>query len=436
PPDFLSDAAAYRGPFLWLGWDVGQLQGAMGPDAFSRKTGFLYRRVEGFDAPAGPDGIPGFYRFVDYKGKRFTKLAFRRSGDGSVVASPEMTIVSTVSARVLASAVRSTDGAATPYVTLQGKFFYVADDPFVYIYEQDRYLVLADLLFDFLDLPPRSRTRYAVLRLEDIHPDYDVRLLYQAVDLLRKRRVPFAISLIPDYVAAGAPESSGTAMTSRPEFLRALRYAVKNGGVILLHGYTHNAPGLADCPSQASGYDYEFWDRCAQSALPGDSAESALARIAKAQALAAAAGFSPVGWVTPHYTASPVDFEAFGRIFDRTIQRVRYAFDGAQGAGAAAFVAQFFPYTIYKDHYGQFVWPENLGYVPMPESPPGDQPAPDIAAAADLSWVVRDGWASFYWHPQLLDRPGERERLERIIDAIRARGYRFVSLKALRDRGE
>ena len=436
PNDFLMDVASYPRPFFWINGNIEQLQGAMGPDSFARKSGFLYRRIQGFDSGRGADGVPPFYRSIDYKGARFNKLAFVRKRDGAVVASPEMIIVSTVTARVLATAVHSADGKETPYATENNGFYFVADNPFVYIHEQDRYLVFADLLFDFLNLPPRSRRRYAVLRLEDVHPNYDLRLLYRAVDLLKKRQVPFAISLIPEFVAAGAPESTGIPMTAAPDFLRALRYAVRNGGEILLHGYTHNAAELPDCPSLASGADYEFWNRCSQSALPGDSEDFARDRVAKAAALAAAAGFSPVGWVTPHYIASPDDLRVFGRTFDRTIQRVRYAFAGAEAPESGAFVTQFFPYTIYKDHYGQFVWPENLGYVPMPENEPGDLPPLDITAEADLSWTVRDGWASFFWHPQLIDRPGESERLEGIVDAIRARGYQFVSLKTLRDRGE
>jgi uncharacterized protein YdaL len=435
-PDFLSDAAAESRSFLWIGGNINQLQAAMGPAAFARKAGFAFRGVQGFDPGPAPGGVPGFYRYVDYKGTRFEKMAFVRKSDQAVVASPEIAIVSTGTARVLALAVHSRSGAATPYVTENAGFYYVADNPFTYIHERDRYLVLADLLFDFLKLPPRSRRRYALLRLEDVHPEYDVRLLYRVVDLLKKRRVPFAISLIPMFVPAGQPESKGVAMADRPEFLRALRYARANGGEILLHGYTHNAPGLADCPSLASGADFEFWDRCAQTPLPGDSAELAGARAALGRSLAVSAGFPPLGWVTPHYQASPVDFEEFGRRFDRTVQRVRYGFAGAEAPESRAFVAQFFPYTIFKDHYGQFVWPENLGYVPMPESDPGDQPLPEIAESARRAWVVRDGWASFFWHPQLMDRPGESARLEKIIDDVRARGYVFVSLAALKSRGE
>lgn len=435
PEGFLRDVAASEAPFLWLNYNVWQLQSAMGPERFSEKAGFLYRSLRRFDPGAGKDGIPDFFRYFDYKGERFAKLAFV-GADGAVVAAPEISVISTGTAEILASAVDSGSGETTPYAVRKGPFFYFADDPFVYAHEQDRYLILADVLFDFLGVPPRAGRRLAFLRLEDIHPNYDLKLLYRVIDVLKAKGVPFAVSLIPKYVPAGKPEEEGVDLAQKPEFLKALRYAEANGGEIVLHGYTHNATGLPDCPSLASGADYEFWDRCRQEPLPDDSEPFVRARIAKARALLDAAGLSASAWVTPHYTASPEDFIVFGRLFSRTLQRVRYVPGGpASGAGGAS-VNQFFPYTIYRDHYGQFVWPENLGFVPMPGSDSGGHQTLDIAASAKRSRVVRDAWASFFWHPQLVNTPGEIERLEKTIDDIRASGFEFVSLKSLRARGE
>jgi uncharacterized protein YdaL len=436
PESFVRETAAFRRPFLWINYNIRQLQKAMGEDAFAARTGFVFRRTQGFDPGAPAGTIPGFYRFFDYKGRRFTKLAFVRPSDGAVVAAPELSLVEDRGAAVLATAVHSVTGSTTPYVTRKGPFFYVADNPFLYIHEQDRYLILADLLFDFLGLPPRGGPRRALVRLEDIHPNYDLRLLKRSVDLLKARGVPFAISLIPDFVAAGRPEADGVTLAQRPEFVEALRYAQANGGVILLHGYTHNAAGLAGCPSLASGFDYEFWDRCRQAPLANDSAELVRARVAAAEGLLASSSFTAVAWVTPHYAASPDDFREFALLFLRTVQRVRYALDEPQAPGSPDFVSQFFPYTIYRDHYGQFVWPEDLGFVPMPGLPSGDVPASDIAAAANVESVIRDSWASFFWHPQLMAKPGEEQRLGRIIDSIRKSGFTFVSLKDLKAAGE
>lgn len=433
PEDFLRDVAASKRPFLWLNYGIWQLQAHLGPERFSRKAGFRFLRMRGADpSPAG--AVPGFYRHFEYRGTRLSKTAVVRKADGALVAAPEIALVEATSAVTLSTATHSETGAQTPYVTRRDGFTYVADNPFLYIGPEDRYLVLADLLFDFLGLPPRSSARHALIRLEDIHPNYDLRLLYRAVDLLKSKNVPFAVSVIPKFVPAGRPESSGVDMTRRPGFLKALRYAQENGGDLLLHGYTHDVAGTADCPALGTGAGYEFWDRCGQKPLARDSGEFARGRVVDAKRLLVRAGLHTVAWVTPHYAASPADYAVFARYFDRVVQRVCYFSGGTDGG--SAYVSQFFPYTVYKDRYGQFVWPENLGFVPMPGSDWGTDAPGDIAAGARANAVVRDGWASFYWHPQLMARPGEAERLAALIDSIRASGYEFVSLKTLRSQGQ
>jgi len=434
PEAFLRDVAAYKRPFLWLNYGIWHLEKSMGGGAFARRTGFNFIDNRVADA-AAPGKIPGFYRFFDYKGRRFTKVAALET-TGDLIGAPEIMLVKTAFGRVLSTATHSVTSETTPYVVEHDGFFYVADNPFVYIDPQDRYLIVTDLLFDFLGLPPRGTARHALVRLEDIHPNYDLKLLYRTIDLLKKKNVPFAISLIPMYVAPGKSESDGISLTDKPAFMKALRYAQDNGGELLLHGYTHDVAGTAACAALGSGAGYEFWDRCAQLPLTQDSREFARGRVVSAKRLLIKAGLSTLAWVTPHYAASPDDYFVFGRYFDRVVQRVCYLIAGRRPGEAPVYISQFFPYTIYKDHYGQFVWPENLGFVAMPGSHWGYESPGDIGQSARGMSVVRDSWASFFWHPQLIARPGEAERLSSIIDAIRANGYEFVSLKSLRDRGE
>lgn len=433
PRAFLAEAGAGRGPFLWINYGLDALQNELGPERFLAKTGVLFERLRGFDPERGGEAVPGFFRDIDYKGAVFVKKA-RREKDGRLLGSAEISMLGVRDAAVLAVARHSSGRESTAYATRKGGFFIVADNPFLYIHEQDRYLVLADLLFDFLGLKPRERLRPAVVRLEDIHPEYDLRLFYRAVKALKRRGVPFAVSVIPKFVGkAGRP--GGRDMAQRRAFLRALRYAQASGGTLLMHGFTHHQRDEPGCPSLGSAADYEFWDRCRDAPLRYDSEAFLRGRVAAAKALFQAAGLSAVGWVTPHYAASPRDFRLFGRLFDRTVQRVCYFPDGAQGP-PAPYSSQFFPYTVYKDHYGQFVWPEDLGFVPMPGSDWGFETPEDPAQSAARVAVVRDAWASFFWHPQLAATDGGIERLESLVDAVRSRGFTFVSLAERRAAGE
>lgn len=433
--DFLRDVGAYRRPFLWLNYGIWQLQAHLGPERFAQKAGFKFIRMEGAEE-AAVGVIPGFYRGFDYKGTRFTKVAAIGKKDGALIAAPEIALVAPLSAVTLATATHSTDGRTTPYVTEKAGFYYVADNPFLFIDPQDRYLILADLLFDFLRLAPRSSARHALIRLEDIHPNYDLRLLYRTVDLLKEKKVPFAVSVIPKFVGVGRAESEGVELTDKRAFLKALRYVEENGGDLLLHGYTHDVVSTAECPALGTGAGYEFWDRCRQAPLAQDSSEFARDRVVSARRLLLKAGLHAVAWVTPHYAASEADYKVFARYFERVVQRVCYFAPAADPRTPTAFVSQFFPYTVYKDHYGHHVWPENLGFVPMPGSDWGYDSPGDIAESARTMSVVRDSWASFYWHPQLMATKGESEKLSKIIDSIRSSGYEFVSLKSLRARGE
>jgi uncharacterized protein YdaL len=80
-----------------------------------------------------------------------------------------------------------------------------------------------------------------------------------------------------------------------------------------------------------------------------------------------------------------------------------------------------------RDVYGTKVLPENLGNV-EPEDwhqYPKKLPA-DIVRDAKRNLVVRDGFASFYFHPYL-----NLSYLKETVEGIQAAGYTFVSATSL-----
>src|SRR5262249_25849552 len=130
--------------------------------------------------------------------------------------------------------------------------------------------------------------------------------------------------------------------------------------------------------------------------VPEDSAAWVHERLNASANEFTVAGLNPVAWETPHYTASALDYAIFATNFPLTIQRVLYSDAAGHSAG------QFFPYTIETDVYGQRIIPENLGNV----SPVGSLLYPprlpsDIIRAARKNLVIRDGWASAFFHPYL-----------------------------------
>ncbi len=430
PEAFLADAARYDRPFFWMNYNIWKLRQKMGPEKFAASWGFDYEKVDETSQEKRGE-VPRFYSRVAYKGATFRKID-TLDDDGNFNGDAAIVLITRRSATVLAEATHSGTGHKTPYLVRRGDFFYIADNPVSAIDERDRYLVLADVLFDFLKLAPRHKKRYAVVRIEDIHPAYDLKLLYQTVEVFRRRQLPFAISLIPRYVGADNP---GMDATSNIKFVRMMRYAVENGASILVHGYEHQLTVDLGCGVSFSGEGYEFWDVCRNRPLPFDSDAFVQERLDRAKRILADAELPWAGWVTPHYAASELALRVIQRNFGRILQRMDYFLEGRSYSRAHT-VDQFFPYTIFNDYHGLHIWPENLGYVPLPGPGVPAKPVEAMLETARLNKVVRDAWASFFWHPFLIDTPAGIASLEKLVDGIRAEGYEFVSLQELRARGD
>jgi hypothetical protein len=61
--------------------------------------------------------------------------------------------------------------------------------------------------------------------------------------------------------------------------------------------------------------------------------------------------------------------------------------------------SQFFPYIIKRDLFGQRIYPENLGYVPLdPDRTRSEGYIRDIIEGARANLAVRDGFAACFFH--------------------------------------
>src|SRR5207249_10025565 len=105
----------------------------------------------------------------------------------------------------------------------------------------------------------------------------------------------------------------------------------------------------------------------------------------------------------PHYTASDFDYKAAAKRFGVRWERGVYV-GGLLGGGSIQYrhaEGQIFPYVV-EDVYGSKVLPENLGSISPTRWHTFKAHLPrDIVRAAHANLVVRDGFASFYFHPYL-----------------------------------
>ncbi|MEV0899748.1 polysaccharide deacetylase family protein [Actinoplanes sp. NPDC049802] len=404
PAAFLADVLATTKPVIWVRDNVWQLSAL---DGFAAKHGFT----------------SGLYDFRDvaevtYKGRVLTRAADNRSGLMNLTIGDAGKVTTLASAGDLPWAVRS------------GNLTYVGEIPFSYVTHDDRYLIFADLLFDAL-APATAERHRALIRIEDVGPDADPEQLRAIADYLSSVKVPFTVAVYPRY--RNPADGEDYTLLKRPQVVAALRYMQSRGGTLLMHGYTHQYGTVANPYDGASGNDFEFYTAHVDAAdrviydgpVREDSVAWATARMVTSGALFVSAGLgAPSIFEFPHYAASPADYQAVHRLFGKRYDRGLY-FPGVLTGGGYDYTrqfGQFFPYTV-RDVYGSVVVPENIGNV-EPEAyntHPVRLPA-DLIASAERNLVVRDGVASFFYHPYL-----GTEHLRELVPGIIRTGYTFVS---------
>ncbi|WP_445548199.1 DUF2334 domain-containing protein, partial [Frankia sp. CiP1_Cm_nod1] len=420
PTAFLTDVLAKTRPVIWIYDNIWQLT-AQDPN-FTTNYGWNW---SAFDTSSVGK--------VSYKGTDLTRYAANGSGILNY------STVNPAVATVVAEAVRA-DGSRFPWAVRSNNLTYIGEIPYSYADATDRYLVLADLLFDLL-APQTTQRHRALVRIEDVGPDADPDELRDIADYLHNENIPFSIAVYPRYVDANGTYNNGVpqdyTLASRPDVVSALQYAVQRGGSLIVHGWTHQYSNVANPYSGASADDFEFFrahidaqnNVIYDGPVPGDSQSWAAGRLNNAKAGFTAAGFTaPNVFEFPHYAGSAADYKAAAQKFPRRYDRGLYFRNQLAGGAidSTKYAGQFFPYPV-TDVYGSFVIPENIGNIePEPfNNHPARLPA-DLIGAAQKNLVIRDGFASFFYHPYL-----GLGYLEDVVEGVRGLGYTFVSANSL-----
>jgi uncharacterized protein YdaL len=420
PTAFLTDTLAGTRPVVWMYDNIWQLT-AQDP-AFTTNYGWNWAQ---FDFASVGE--------VRYKNTSLTRYA--ANGSGMMTYST----VDTSKVTVLAQAVRA-DGTTFPWALRSNNLTYIGEIPYAYTTMTDRYLALSDVLFDVL--APATATRHrALVRIEDVGPDANPNELRAVANYLSNAHVPFTVAVYSRYLDPNGVYNNGVpvdmTLASQPAVVDALRYMQTKGGTLLMHGYTHQYSNIANPYSGVTGDDFEFYrahiDAQNFVVLDGPVAEDSYAwatgRMNDSATAFTAAGLAvPSVFEFPHYAASAADYTAAHDRFAKRYDRGLY-FRNQLAGGAidyTKFGGQFFPYAV-TDVYGSYVIPENIGNI-EPEAVnnnPARFPA-DLIDAARRNLVVRDGFASFFYHPHL-----GTSYLRQTVEGIKNLGYTFVAANSV-----
>jgi uncharacterized protein YdaL len=425
PVAFLDDVLATTVPVMWIYDNIWQLA--------NRSTTFA--TTYGFNPWVFDFATVGS---VTYRGTALTRDATNACGLMT------FSTLDTTKVATLATATRA-DGTTLPWAirSTAKNFTYVTENPFAYIDFNDRYLAFCDMLFDLI-APTTATQHRALARLEDVSPVEDASAIKTITDYLYAQSVPFSIALIPLYKDPLGIDNGGVNTTIKwtdsatKQLLTNIKYATTHGGTVIMHGYTHQYGSQKNPYSGISADDFEFFmahvDAATNNviydgAVPGDSASWATGRVNSGLSAIKAAGLTaPTIFEYPHYAGSAVDSKAIKGVIGTAYHRGLF-FTGDLGINTpttAHSIGLFYPYAV-TDVYGWKVKPENLGnYEPLAyNNHPPRLPA-DLAYTATKNLIVRDGVASFFFHPYY-----PIQNIKDIVTGIKAAGYKFVAASAV-----
>lgn len=418
PAAFLDEVLTGTKPVLWIYNNIWQL--ANRSTNFAAAYGFM---PWAYDTTAVAE--------VVYKGVTLTRSTLNAGGI------MDYSQIDATRAVVLAQAVRP-DGSQFPWAIRAKNLTYVGESPFAYINETDRFLAFCDLLFDVL-APSTAERHRALVRIEDVSANSDPEQLRAIADYLASERVPFSVATIPLFTDPRGYYTNGVPVTIRmkdaPDFVSALKYMMSRGGTLIQHGYTHQYSNIDNPYSGVSGDDFEFFlahiDEFANviydGPVPEDSAAWAQGRLrAGLDQFKSVKLPGPTIFEYPHYAGSPIASREIAKLFRVAYHRGLY-FGGALTGlpdDVSHHIGSFFPYVV-EDIYGLKILPENMGNYRAVNNVP-TRSVEDLLNVSAKAWVVRDGFASFFFHPYY-----PLSVLQDIVKGVKAQGYTFVTPTSL-----
>lgn len=485
PPAFLEDFKTATKQVVWMGYNFWQLGAEFERDFGYSSTVYSHTTIDYQNLTPAPESKPGFFRDILYKGEVFPKYNVWNTATPTVLDAPfEMVKLTKLTdvAVVMGEAKHSVTGEILPWTLKAKNKFFITEIPISFAHEADRYFVFADLLFDFLDTPPKHNEKNAFIRLEDIGPFSELSLLEEGMAILKKHEIPAHINLYPIFgdplfAITGHETKPFIRMEELPEFNSLITKYKSEGMTVIWHGVTHQYNVLKNPWTGTSGDDYEFWNYPADTPVAEDSVSYVLDKMDDGFNSLKMYDIAPRLWVTPHYHASALDTVMFGQMFEWVIGRVVYSDSKIKGlkdkdsSGPLNFdltntataqnrrdffstlevtadpslkqFGQMFPYELYGDLYSQRVLPENLGNVEpyLSDQVEFIRTVDVMLEDAKRNLVLRDVWASAFYHPFLLDPSinsanqeiTKPKDLERLVSGIKALGYKYINLETYAD---
>ncbi|ASK12582.1 MULTISPECIES: DUF2334 domain-containing protein [Bacillus] len=273
---------------------------------------------------------------------------------------------------------------------------------------------VGEMLFSYFSQKPTKNKVEAYLRLEDVHPAADINQLKEIAELLKEKKMPYMITVIPVYKD---PDTGKIIhLKDKPELVDLLRSMQDDGAAIIMHGYTHQFY------DSETGEGFEFWDvktdqpiRQSKHEKPkrkdefpniesynqyvkkGEEFEEKYTtdHIEKGIQELVDAKLYPVAFEAPHYTMSQKGYEILSRYFSTYVGQLQLSDTTWKSMHSPAYRST--PSFL----HGMKLMPETVGFIEE------DKPQAIAKMKANALSVAKlsDGIIGAFYHPYLGVKP-------------------------------
>ncbi|HDR4532658.1 TPA: polysaccharide deacetylase family protein [Bacillus cereus] len=273
---------------------------------------------------------------------------------------------------------------------------------------------VGEMLFSYFSQKPTKNKVETYLRLEDVHPAADINQLKEIAELLKEKKMPYMITVIPVYKD---PDTGKIIhLKDKPELVDLLRSMQDDGAAIIMHGYTHQFY------DSETGEGFEFWDvktdqpiRQSKHEKPkrkdefpniesynqyvkkGEEFEEKYTtdHIEKGIQELVDAKLYPVAFEAPHYTMSQKGYEILSRYFSTYVGQLQLSDTTWKSMHSPAYRST--PSFL----HGMKLMPETVGFIEE------DKPQAIAKMKANALSVAKlsDGIIGAFYHPYLGVKP-------------------------------
>ncbi len=274
-------------------------------------------------------------------------------------------------------------------------------------------IAMAEGLYDVFEEENASLMMHpGYIRLEDIHPLVDHHKVMAIAKILKRKEIPYMVAVIPVYTN---PETGKQYhFSDSPGLLKALKYMQKNGGSIVLHGYTHQFR-LSE-----TGEGFEFWDIEHNMPIYHNQDEKVTVKtredfesrgeyenylsqrkvfereyiekkLTKGIQELVNYGLYPLAFEAPHYTMSQHGYQVTSEYFSTYTGQLQISDQDCEIMTTVPYITK--PTFL----HGMTLLPETMGYV----APGNPRTIKEMLNRAQDYQFVRGGMVAGFYHPYL-----------------------------------